>query len=171
MVQLISIKESLAETREKLWGEIASLSFEELNASPGENVWSVGQVCHHLYLVEVSFAKAIQYGLNKDDAKKTEPKPIQLLSDRSQKIVAPSMVIPGDGPFEKQQLINLLTESRALLLDVLNSIEQPSILVERSVKHPVFGYLPLYQWIESTYLHEQRHIDQIKDIKAQIQSN
>lgn len=169
MVQLELMKGNLEETREQLLNEIGSLSFEDINKAPDENVWSVGQVCHHLYLVEISFAKAILYGLKKEDAKKAEPKPIHLLNDRSKKIIAPEMVIPSGEPYERQQLVDMLAESRTMLLEVLDHVDQPSILVERSVKHPVFGYLPLYQWIESTYLHEQRHIEQIKEIKAEIE--
>jgi DinB superfamily len=168
MVPLELMKEKLAETRMKLLNEITSLNYEEFNTVPEENIWSVAQVCHHLYLVEISFAKAILYGLTKEDAKKAEPKQIQLLSDRSKKIIAPEMVIPREEPFEKQQLVDMLDESRAMMLDVMNKVHEPSILVERSVKHPVFGYLPLYQWIETTYLHEDRHIEQIREIKMQI---
>lgn len=168
MVPLELMKEKLAETRTKLLNEITSLSYKEFNTVPVENVWSVAQVCHHLHLVEVSFAKAILYGLKKEDAKKAEPKQIQLLNDRSKKLPAPEMVIPREEPFEKQQLVDMLDESRAMMLDVMNKVQEPSILVERSVKHPVFGYLPLYQWIETTYLHEDRHIEQIREIKMQI---
>jgi hypothetical protein len=35
-----------------------------------------------------------------------------------------------------------------------------------TVRHPVLEELPLDQWIELLYLHEQRHIEQIKEIKA-----
>jgi hypothetical protein len=38
-------------------------------------------------------------------------------------------------------------------------------LAEKSVTHPALGELPLDQWIEQIYLHEQRHIEQIKEIK------
>lgn len=46
-----------------------------------------------------------------------------------------------------------------------STIEDKSILAEKSVNHLAFGELPLDQWIEQIYLHEQRHIEQIKEIK------
>jgi hypothetical protein len=52
------------------------------------------------------------------------------------------------------------------LMDVLVKIDDISILKEIAVNHPRFGNLPLDQWIELLYLHEQRHIEQIKDLKA-----
>jgi hypothetical protein len=51
-------------------------------------------------------------------------------------------------------------------MGVLNKIDDKSILKEIAVKHPVFGDLSLDQWIELLYLHEHRHIEQIKDLKA-----
>ena len=58
---------------------------------------------------------------------------------------------------------------RKLLL-VLDSIEDPSLLSGKSVKHALFGSLSLEQLIEQVHLHEQRHIEQIKEIKARFES-
>jgi hypothetical protein len=62
-------------------------------------------------------------------------------------------------------MLNLLTKSRENLLNVLRSIDDKSILSKKAAKHPAFGELSLEQWIELLYIHEQRHIEQIKDIK------
>ena len=59
----------------------------------------------------------------------------------------------------------MFRNSRKKFLDVLSSIEDKSLLVKKSAKHPVLGELPLYQWIELLYLHELRHIEQIKRLK------
>ncbi|WP_396953717.1 DinB family protein [Neobacillus mesonae] len=160
----------LMETRSRLLREVTALSYGELNRKPKKNAWSIGQVCHHLYLTERAFTEAIIYGLKKNTihSNEVEPKPIHLLNDRSKKADAPEMVIPSETAFVIQQVIFMLEESRGKLLDVLNRIEDESSLKEKAVKHPVFGYLPLYQWIETEYLHEQRHIEQIKEIKSFI---
>lgn len=168
MERMEIMRGNLEETRKRLLNEVTVLDFEELNHTPEGNAWSVGQVCHHLYLAERSFTDAIIYGLKKMNVQKAVPKPIHLLSDRSKKVEAPEIVIPSDAPFVIQQIIYMLEESRRQLLEVLNNIEDEAILQERAVKHPVFGLLPLYQWIETLYLHEQRHIEQIKDIKSLI---
>ncbi|WP_217269679.1 DinB family protein [Neobacillus endophyticus] len=158
----------LAETRGQLLNEVRTLSFEELNRKPDLNQWSAAEVCHHLYLTEKSFTKGIIYGLKKANTEKAAPKPIQLLKDRSKKIDAPDLVKPSQEPLDFQQIVNLLNESRTSLLDVLKAIEDRTALKTKSAKHLLFGDLPLYQWIEIVYLHEQRHIEQIKQIKAQI---
>ncbi|HYK72318.1 MAG TPA: DinB family protein [Pseudoneobacillus sp.] len=157
--------DNLTQTRTNLLNEISKLSSDELNKLTDGSSWSIAQVCHHLYLSEKVFTDAIVYGLNKQNGHHTEPKKIQFALDRTKKLQAPDMVIPEKEHLEVEQINTLLTQSRKRLIDVLNTIEDTSLLEDRSAKHPFFGDLPLFQWIELIYLHEQRHIEQIKEIK------
>jgi hypothetical protein len=160
------VNDNLYETRNNLVNEITSLSFTQFNGRPGMNKWSIAQVCHHLVLVEQAIIKAIAWGLKEVDNTQKERKNIQQLTlDRTKKFKAPKILEPELEPFEVQSIIDLLNDSRKKLLTFLSTIEDKSILTERSVKHPAFGELPLDQWIEHIYLHEQRHIEQIKEIK------
>jgi hypothetical protein len=160
--------ENLFETRNRLVNEINLLSFDRFNTSTDSNNWSIAQVCHHLILVEKRSADAIAMGLKRINGNKEERKEIHLALDRTKKLEAPEIVKPDVEPFEVQQIIDMLNNSRNKLLAVLNTVEDPSILAEKSAKHPRFGELPLNQWIELLYLHEQRHIEQIKEIKLLI---
>ncbi|RDW15149.1 DinB family protein [Oceanobacillus chungangensis] len=158
--------DNLYETRNNLVKEITLLSDTQFNSKPDMNKWSIAQVCHHLVLVEESSIKAIAWGLKECDSTQKERKKVQLiLLDRTKKIKAPKIVEPDVEPFEVQQIIDLLSDSRKKLMTFLSTIEDKSILAEKSVKHPAFGELPLDQWIEQIYLHEMRHIEQIKEIK------
>lgn len=164
----VEVVENLTVTRNRLLDEISGLSFEQLNNKPDEDTWSIAQVCHHLYLSESVFTQAIIYGLTKSNAKKAEPKPVQLAVDRTHKAKAPDMVVPSKDPLEFKKITELLNQSRNLFLEFYNQLEDKSILKEKSTKHPLFGYTPLDQWIELIYLHEERHIQQIKEIKSMI---
>jgi hypothetical protein len=158
------VTDNLFETRNNLVKELTSLSDAQFNSMPDMDTWSIAQVCHHLVLVEEASIKAIAWGLK--DSTKKEQKPIQLiLLDRTKKFRAPAIVEPNVEPFEVQQIIDLLSDSRKKLITFLNTVEDKSILAEKSMKHPALGELPLDQWIEQIYLHEQRHIEQIKEIK------
>jgi len=160
------VNDNLYETRNNLVKEITLLSNAQFNSKPDMDNWSIAQVCHHLVLVEEASIKAIAWGLKEIDLTQKERKNVQLiLLDRTKKIKAPKIVEPDVEPFEVQQLIDLLNASRKKLMTFLNTIEDQSILAEKSVKHPALGELPLDQWIEQIYLHEQRHIEQIKEIK------
>jgi uncharacterized damage-inducible protein DinB len=160
------VTENLTKTRNKLLSEIAGLSYEMLNKKLDTETWSVAQVCHHLYLSESVFTQAIIYGLNKNNGRKAEPKPVQLAVDRTQKAKAPDMVLPGDEPWRLEKITELLNQSRNLFFEFYTQLEDKSILKEKSTKHPLFGYTPLDQWVELIYLHEERHIEQIKEIKS-----
>jgi uncharacterized damage-inducible protein DinB len=162
----VNVVENLTATRNKLLNEISDLSYEQLNKKPDEGTWSIAQVCHHLYLSESVFTQAIIYGLNKDNGRKAEPKPIQLAVNRTQKAKAPDMVLPGDEPLGLEKITELLNQSKNQFYDFYHQLEDKSILKEKSTKHPLFGYTPLDQWVELIYLHEERHIEQIKEIKS-----
>ncbi|MED4531578.1 DinB family protein [Metabacillus fastidiosus] len=160
------INDNLYETRKNLVKEITLLSNAQFNSKSDMNTWSIAQVCHHLVLVEEASIKAIAWGLKEDDRTQKERKNVQIiLLDRTKKIKAPKIVEPDAEAFEVPQIIDLLNNSRKKLITFLSTIEDKAILEEKSVKHPALGELPLDQWIEQIYLHEQRHIEQIKEIK------
>jgi hypothetical protein len=162
------VNDNLYETRNNLVKEITSLNYTQFNGRLGMNMWSIAQVCHHLVLVEQATIKAIAWGLKKVDNTQTERKNVQLVLDRTKKFKAPEIVEPDVEPFEVQSIIDLLNDSRKKFLTFLSTIEDKSILAEKSFKHPALGELPLDQWIEQIYLHEQRHTEQIKEIKLLI---
>jgi hypothetical protein len=159
------VNDNLYETRNNLVKEITSLSYTQFNGRLGMNMWSIAQVCHHLVLVEQATIKAIAWGLKMVDNTQTERKNVHLLLDRTKKFKAPEIVEPDVEPLEVQSIIDLLNDSRKKFLTFLSTIEDKSILAEKSFKHPALDELPLDQWIEQIYLHEQRHTEQIKEIK------
>ncbi|WP_043932026.1 DinB family protein [Bacillus sp. EB01] len=159
------VNDNLYKTRINLIKEIIPLDYTQLNTRIGMNMWSIAQVCHHLVLVEQATIKAIAWGLKKVDTTQTERKNVHLILDRTKKFKAPEIVEPDVEPFEVRSIIDLLNDSREKLLTFLSTIENKSILAEKSFRHPALGELPLDQWIEQVYLHEQRHTEQIKEIK------
>jgi DinB superfamily len=162
------INDHLFETRNQLIKEIALVKDEPFNVRPDTKTWSIAQVCHHLFLVEQATIKVIAWELKGNDRSKKERKKVHLMLDRTKKIQAPAIVEPALEPFKVQQIVDMLSDSRKKLMDLLSTIEDQSILMEKSVNHPALGELPLDQWIEMIYLHEQRHIEQIKEIKLFI---
>ncbi len=160
--------DNLYETRNNLVKEIALLSYDEFNSRPDMDKWSIAQVCHHLILTEKACTNAIAWGLKTNNRTKKERKKLHLILDRTKKLKAPNIVEPDVEPFEVQQIVDMLNDSRKKLMTLLNTVEDQSILAEKSVQNPVFGELALNQWIDFLYLHEQRHIEQIKEIKVGI---
>ncbi|WP_212936339.1 DinB family protein [Bacillus hominis] len=160
------VNDKFYETRNQLFEEITLLSDAQFNRKPDKDKWSIAQVCHHLVLLDERVITVISSGLKKMDSILNERKEIHtILLDRSIKFIAPEMIEPSIEPFEVQQMVDLLNNSRKELMRFLSTIEDESILAKKSVMHPALGELLLDQWIELIYLHEQRHIEQIKEIK------
>lgn len=161
----MTIFDLLSETRKQLIKEISSLTGEQFNEKPALDKWSIAQICHHLYIVEGLFTKAIKKGLKSESHDNLERKNIHIITDRMQKFKSPEIAEPSEEQFDVQTMLKLLNESRYHFLNLLHEMENHSILSKKAAKHPVFGELPLEQWIDLLYLHEQRHIEQIKYIK------
>ena len=155
----------LFETRMELIEEITGLPDMIVNYQAAPNKWSIAQICHHLYLSERVFTRAIETGMQDRDYHHIIQKNIYLISDRSKKFRAPNMVLPSEEDFRLTALIDLLGQSRDHLLQLLYEKDPDILLNKKKAKHPLFGDLALDQWIELLSLHEQRHIGQIKDAK------
>ncbi|GLV65930.1 PadR family transcriptional regulator [Bacillus mycoides] len=164
------VNDKFYETRNNLLEEITLLSNAQFNSKPDMNKWSIAQVCHHLVLLDERAIKVISFGLKEIDSLQIERQEIRsILLDRTKKFIAPEILEPSLEPFEVQQMIDLLNDSRKKLMTFLSTVEDVSILTKKSVKHPALGELLLDQWVELIYLHEQRHIEQIKEVKLLCQ--
>jgi uncharacterized damage-inducible protein DinB len=159
------INQKLKETREKLLTTLNDLSQDQLNQRKDPNSWSVAQVCQHLIKTEELYVLAIKRGLRGNEDSIIESKPVELLLDRSRKLEAPDIVKPTEEILERDEIVEQLHNSRVKFNEFLNTLEDPSVLSRRYFKHPAFQEMLLIEWLESLYLHEQRHIEQINEIK------
>lgn len=162
------LKANLQQTREQLVNTISSLSYDAFNQQTEANEWNIAQVCRHLVITETLFARVIKSGLHKQQTVETTRMPIHRVLDRSKKFAAPKIAQPGTEPIQVDQMLELLNDSRTKFMNVINNIADRSLLTNVTVKHDVFGDLPLDQWIELLFLHEQRHIEQIKSLKNRV---
>ncbi|WP_433940880.1 DinB family protein [Paenibacillus lautus] len=163
-MELQEIKQKLEETRVELLGILDGLSGDQLNQQKDLNSWSISQVCQHLFKTEELYVVAIKKGLKSKEDSFIENKSVEFLLDRSQKLEAPDIAKPTDEFLEYQEIIEKLNNSRQKLLELLNTVEDPSVLSKRHFIHPVFKEMLLIEWVKSLYLHEQRHINQINEI-------
>jgi len=163
-MELQEIKQKLKETRDELFGILTGLSGDQLNQRKDLNSWSISQVCQHLFKTEELYVVAIKKGLKSKEDSFIENKSVEFLLDRSQKLEAPDIAKPTDEFLEYEEIIEKLNNSRQKLLELLNTVEDESVLSKRHFIHPVFKEMLLIEWVKSLYLHEQRHINQINEI-------
>ena len=163
-MEIQEINHNLKETRDELLGILKGLNRDQLHMKKDSDSWSIGQICQHLIKTEELFVVAIKKGLKSKEDSFIEKKELEFLLDRSKKIVAPDIAKPTDEIIEYNEIIDKLKNSREKLYEILNTMEDPSVLSRRHFIHPVFKEMLLIDWVETVYLHEQRHIKQINEI-------
>jgi len=164
-MELQEINQKLKETRDELLGILDGLSGDQLNKQIDSFSWSIGQVCQHLAKTEELYVVAIRKGLKSTEDSLIENKPLEFLLDRNNKLEAPDIAKPTDEFLEYEEIIEKLNYSRNKLHEILNTVDDPAVLSRRHFIHPVFKEMLLIEWVRSLYLHEQRHIKQINEIK------
>jgi len=163
-MNLQEIYQKLTETREELLGIINKVSRDQLNFRKDSDSWSINQIYQHLITTEELYVVAIRRGLKSQEESSLERRQLDFLLDRSKKIMAPEIARPTNEQLEPQEIIGKLSNSRAKLFELLDSIEDPSVLSRKSFVHPVFKEMLLVEWVEFIYFHEQRHMQQMNEI-------
>ncbi|GAA0349535.1 DinB family protein [Bacillus horti] len=167
-MELYEINQKLRETRDELLETLKGLNADQLNKRKDPNTWSISQICEHLCKTEELYVIAIKKGLSRKEDSFIEKKSLDFLLDRSTKLEAPDIAKPTDAYLEYDDIIKKLSNSRLKLHELLNTVEDPSILSRRHFVHPVFREMLLIEWVRSLYLHEQRHMKQINEIKDRL---
>lgn len=155
------------QVRQQLIKSVSGLSDEQLNTRVADGSWTIAQVLEHLYLIETSIAAMIAHTLKHGESQPVEEKPIHLTVDRSKKVEAPDFARPSDRFFTRHELEEKLHQSRQQLRQITEQAN-PADLEAKSFSHPIFGSLNLKQWVEFVGYHEQRHLAQMEEIKAQL---
>jgi len=163
-MELQEINQKLEETRAELLGMLDGLKGDQFNKQKDNGSWSISQVCQHLFKTEELYIVAIKKGLKSKEDSIVENKPVEFLLDRSHKLEAPEIAKPTNEILEYQAIIEKLNYSRQKLHELINAIEDASVLSRRHYLHPVFKEMLLIDWLKSLYIHEQRHMKQIKEI-------
>ena len=153
--------------REEVLQSVSGLSDEQLNEQIERAEWSIMQVLDHLYLMEKSITHTISNQLANGEHKTVKEKPIQLTTNRSTKVEAPSFVIPSTDFITLKDMTEKLSQSRNTLIDVIDTADK-TLLEQRAYPHPGFGEMNLKQWIPFIGLHEKRHLAQIEELKEKL---
>ncbi len=159
----------IEEARKDVLNNVNSLTDAELNLEVEKDRWTIAQVAQHLVLMEETVTTLLKKELSNHERRPAERlKPIERTVDRTYKVEAPAHLEPEAGFYSKEELVQRLGESRLALQHLLSQIDEMSLLTEKSAEHPVFGRMNLAQWVEFIGVHELRHLDQMRELKAKI---
>jgi hypothetical protein len=86
--------------------------------------------------------------------------------DRVNKRTAPDTALPS-GALDERSALAAAQEARAALRETLQCGDGLALSEVRH-SHPFFGELTVYQWVELIATHELRHVEQIRELRAQL---
>ena len=147
--------------RAELFRLVDSLTEDEFNKRPDSHSWSPKEIMEHLVKMENTIVKGIKAELDNPNSPHARKKPIQVSTLRLIKVKAPKYTEPKPDYETKEVMKNLLHKARMELLKVYADNDY-QVFQEKSLKHPLFGKVPLVQWFPFVGLHEKRHLKQLE---------
>ena len=145
---------------------LSSFSEEELNTIPFEGSWTAAQVGEHIRKSTKAMIQLIT-GSTKPTERNVEQFVEQISNDFldfSTKLKAPDFIIPDSKQYEKERLLNSLSD----LFDKTVALSRSLDLKETCTAFPFPGYgmLTRLEVFHFIVCHTRRHIHQLQTIKA-----
>ena len=161
----------LTTTRDQVIAETEKLSDAQWNFKAGPDRWSVGEVVEHLALAENFLAEARQKAMDGPPAtaeqlakaKGQDAVILKAIPDRTQKVQAPEPIQPKQrlGPREK-----VAAAYRNRRANTIAYAQKSTDDMRSRVSESPLGPLDAYQWLLFTAAHNERHLGQIREVKA-----
>ncbi|QFF99095.1 DinB family protein [Psychrobacillus glaciei] len=149
------------EIRSALFKQLERITDEQFNQKPEQDTWSPKEIMDHLVKMESTITSGIKQQLANPESPKAKKKPIQVSTLRIIKVKAPKYTVPTAEYKTKEEMKAALHQARMELLSVYQSTDKET-LKNKSLKHPLFGQVPLIQWFPFVGLHEKRHGKQLE---------
>ena len=173
---LSEVLSRLDESRAALLAAVDAVPVPLRARRPAPDRWSVAEILEHLSLVESRFGgmlatrieEALQGGLGLETGPR-HPLPDateRRMLDRANKRTAPETALPS-GALDERAALAAAHEARAALRETLQCGDGLALSDVRH-SHPFFGELTVYQWVELIAAHELRHVEQIRELRAQL---
>ena len=161
----------LSTTRDQVIAETEKLSDAQWNFKTGPDRWSVGEVVEHLALAESFLAGARQQAMasaapTAEQLAGTKGKDeliLKAIPDRTKKVQAPEPIQPKQRLGSRDKVMAAYKERRAQTLDYAQKTTDD--LRSRIGDSPL-GPLDAYQWLLFVAAHNERHLGQIREVKA-----
>ncbi len=161
----------LMTTRDQVIAETEKLSDAQWNFKQGPDRWSVGEVVEHLALAESFLAEARQKVMDGPaasaeqlaKAKGQDAVILKAIPDRTQKAQAPEPIQPKQRLGPREKVAAMYRSRRA---NTLAYAQKTTDDLRSRVGDSPLGPLDAYQWLLFTAAHNERHLGQIREVKA-----
>jgi hypothetical protein len=164
----------LTKTHDQVISESAALTDAQWNFKSAPDRWSVGEVVEHLALAEAFIFDLQQKTMAGEaataeqlaGAKGQDDMIRKAIPDRTQKAQAPEPLQPTTRLGSREQVLAAFKERRAKTLEYAGSTKDD--LRSRVATSPL-GPLDGYQWLLFAAAHSDRHLAQLREVKAHAQ--
>ena len=164
----------LTTTRDQVIAESSKLSDAQWNFKAGPDRWSVGEVVEHLALAESFLYGAHQKAMagpvatveQRAATKGKEEIILKAIPDRTKKVQAPEPLQPKTSLGGRDQAISAFRDRRAATLAYATKTTDD--LRSRVMDSPL-GPVDAYQWLLFISAHAERHLAQLREVKANAQ--
>ncbi len=161
----------LTTTRDQVIAETDGLSDAQWNFKAGPDRWSVGEVVEHLALAESFLAESRQKVMASPaptpeqlaKAKGQDAVILKAIPDRTNKVQAPEPIQPKQRLGARSKVMAAYRDRRAQTLDYAQKTTDD---LRSRVGDSPLGPLDAYQWLLFTAAHNERHLAQIREVKA-----
>ena len=153
----------------KLLGAIAPLDDDLYSRRPSDSEWSVGEIVHHLYLVEDRVTKELKGAIARAPQRVGFLRrliPTSIVSVRLIRVKAPKAMNPLGAPVKEVAIENFDRSRESLkTLCVSQGNERFRNII---FKHPVLGAIDGVAAVSFVGYHELRHYKQIRDVLRKL---
>jgi hypothetical protein len=161
----------LSTTRDQVIAETEKLSDAQWNFKAGPDRWSVGEVVEHLALAESFLGDTRQKIMagpaptadQLAKAKGQDAVILKAIPDRTQKVQAPEPIQPKQRLGPRAKVAAAYRERRAQTIDYAQKTTDD---LRSRVGDSPLGPLDGYQWLLFVAAHNERHLGQIREVKA-----
>ncbi|MGC5328685.1 dienelactone hydrolase family protein [Brevibacillus sp. SYSU BS000544] len=169
-IQLIRRDHSMDQNiaiRQAVLDSATGLTELQFHQKPAEDDWSVKQVMEHLVLFDRILLERMKDALEQPDMQ-LDQKDLSPSADRSRRVKYPESMKPSDEDVPLEVLQAQLRESHQELVDFYHQLQNKNVLQRKGIPHERYGEMSVAQWIELAAVHDQRHLQQIQDIRSTI---
>ena len=158
----------LNQTRDGVLAAVKGLTPAQWNFKPAPDRWSIAEILEHITVVE-EFVAGMTDKLPElpppaanFNAAKMDALILAKMPDRSTKAQAPPEIQPS-GRWTTSEALKHFTAGNQRLSAALDNTPE---LRKHVAPHPVFGPLDGYEWILLVAAHNERHTQQMLEVKA-----
>jgi DinB family protein len=165
------VADHMKDTKNAVMKSVSGLSESQLNFKQSTDRWSVKECIYHITLSEKNLWLMLEGALKspvnsekRSEIKMTDDQIIKIIEDRSNKVKTNEMLEPVNAQYKN--VSEALSEFKNMRNDHIKYLKNTTEDLRNHVVKMPFGYIDAYELCLMISAHNNRHLQQINEIKA-----